>query len=40
VTYIYEGGPAYHAGLHVHDKLLQVNISQFQCTESVSVWYL
>jgi len=24
VTYVYEGGPAYHAGLHVHDKLLQV----------------
>ena len=24
VTYIYEGGPAHHCGLHVHDKILQV----------------
>ena len=25
ITFVYEGGPAYRAGLQVHDKILQVD---------------
>lgn len=27
ITFIYEGGPAFHSGLQVHDKILQVSLS-------------
>jgi len=37
VTFIYEGGPAHHAGLNVHDKLLQVIIHHG--SDSVAMLY-
>ncbi|XP_074642058.1 tax1-binding protein 3 homolog [Tubulanus polymorphus] len=41
VTYVYENGPAHHAGLQMHDKLLQVNGHDFtMVTHKKAVEYI
>ena len=36
VTHVYENGPAHHAGLQVHDKILQVRGFSF-CTNEQNI---